>query len=720
MSKHVSLVLGFFLAAGFTAVFRTFFSSTFYPVFNIALIFFILSFETLLCFIFSKKIEGSPLGKKIPTPDSLIIKISLYLPILIVLIMLSRPVFGLAFNDTLPWYAGYLYPAFLLFPLAAAAAFILKYISESGKNINLIFFPAGLFLFFVFDTLFLKTYFPISIVFLCSFSGFTVLFFLQDSKKSSRSFFFAAAALIFLTTVFTGGKVIHGFIRSIDRNSRQYSGGETTAYGETVLHGGGEETFQVSLNHMGLIENTYYEDITKNIHLAMLQFPWASRVLLIGQCPLTVKEILRYPDINSVYWASPVPQMCAYFDNNILDMERVRILCTTDGRSFIDNFGPENFFDIIIVTLPDPVNIFLNRYYTSEFFTKLQRASVRHSLVSVNLEAGDEMLSHSKQMLAASAYRSLKSRFPNTTHMYSRRSLILASQARGFSASPLPLVEYMEVVEDMPVNITLPLLIYKLSTSEKVSAQIDISGAPINSDLKPASLKYSFNELIYSIGIWRGFLVRMTDRLKPVWVYLFFIFAVLLSVLLLKRKNDRFKALAAVAATLFIYTLFIWNISVMIHSFSGKLYSYISAVALAASGGIFLSFKIIHASKTYDPYSMVSKFLVLSSLFFILVTVFFEFTITPPSSTLLFMIILAGSFLLMSVFYPASVSVLRAQGSGRSEAFRRIAVACFAGTSIAAAGGIFILPVMGLVEIFPLNTILLLGVVFLLNTQPSD
>ncbi len=719
MSKKVSLLSGFFIAAGFTALFRTFFLSSFHPVFDMAVIFMIFLFETLLCFVLSIKLGDSSLKKKIPAPDYLIINLSLYIPLLVILIMLSRPVFGVGFNDPLPWYAAYLYPAFLLFPLAAAAAFILKYIFESAKTLNFLFLSAGLSLFFICDILFLKVFFPASIAFICSFSGFSVLFFLHDTGNIRRSFMFAAAALIFAAAAFTGGSLLNGLVRSIDRDSRHYLGGEITAYGETSLHGDNGKISQVSLNHAALIEHPKHEDIAKQIHLTMLQFPWASRVLLIGQSPLIVKEILRYPDINSVYWASPVPQMCSYFNDHILDMSRVRILCTTDGRDFIDNFGPADFFDIIIILLPDPVNIFFNRYYTSEFFSRIQRAAGRHSVIAITLEAGDEMISQNKQMLSASAYRSLKSFFPNTLHMHSRRSLILASQSRGFSASPLPLVEYMEIVEDMPANITLPLLSYKLSTSEKVRRQIDTPYSSANSDLKPASLKYSFNELIFSIGIWRGFLVRMTDNLRPLWVYIFSVLAVLGSIVLLKKKKDKFKALSAVSAVIAVYTLFLWNISVIIHSFSGKLYSGISVAALAAAAGIFLSFRVVNFTKNCDPYSMVSKFLVISSLFFILVTAYFEFTISPPSYAALFIIAFTGSFLLVSAIYPATISAEREFEHGKPEAARTIVTACFAGAGVSAAGGIFILPVMGLIEIFPLNTILLLGLVFLLNTQKS-
>lgn len=224
-------------------------------------------------------------------------------------------------------------------------------------------------------------------------------------------------------------------------------------------------------------------------------------------------------------------------------------------------------------------------------------------------------------------------------------------------------------------------------------------------------MKYSFNEMVYSLGLWRGFLVHMTDRVKPLWVYGAFFLLICTAVFLLKKKDDRFKIIAATSATSFIFTFFLWNMASLLHSSSGRLYSLITVIILSASIGSFFALKYQKAKTSTEVYSRISTFLVITALFFIFTAVYFEFSLSPPAVASSSIITFIGSFFLTAAIYSGVLSFQSETG--------QILFYSFLGSAGAFPAAVFILPVMGLVEVFPLNIIFLLGLVFLLNTQQS-
>lgn len=108
--------------------------------------------------------------------------------------------------------------------------------------------------------------------------------------------------------------------------------------------------------------------IEETVHYAMVQRPYARRVLLIsGGISGTAKEILKYP-VQQVAYAELDPliiQAGREFLPERLADRRIRIVLA-DARRFVRHTRER--FDVIIMDLPQPSTLQLNRFYTSEFF----------------------------------------------------------------------------------------------------------------------------------------------------------------------------------------------------------------------------------------------------------------------------------------------------------------------------------------------------------------
>ncbi|ANX11737.1 hypothetical protein ABE41_006925 [Fictibacillus arsenicus] len=129
------------------------------------------------------------------------------------------------------------------------------------------------------------------------------------------------------------------------------------------------------LQFSSLDERFYHEAL---VHPAMsLAFSRKNILVLGGGDGLALREILKYPDVNTVdlvdidseviHAASSVPELCELNEYSFHD-PRVRTLIR-DAQHFIRSNTRQ--YNVIIVDFPDPANITLSKLYTTEVFTRL-------------------------------------------------------------------------------------------------------------------------------------------------------------------------------------------------------------------------------------------------------------------------------------------------------------------------------------------------------------
>ena len=174
------------------------------------------------------------------------------------------------------------------------------------------------------------------------------------------------------------------------------------------------------------------QHVEETVHYAMAQRPDARKVLLVsGGISGTAREILKY-DVIGVDYVELDPLILElgrkYLPENLAD-SRIRIL-NTDGRLFIKQTGEK--YDVVIVDVPDPATLQLNRFYTVEFLAEVKRVLSPDGVLGFSLGHYENYVSPELARLLASARRSLSPSFQNVLVIPGGRVFFLASDGPLF------------------------------------------------------------------------------------------------------------------------------------------------------------------------------------------------------------------------------------------------------------------------------------------------
>lgn len=133
-------------------------------------------------------------------------------------------------------------------------------------------------------------------------------------------------------------------------------------------------------------EYRYHEAL---VHPGLAAMPWARRVLVLGGGDgLAVREILKYPHIDSVTLVDLDPAMTRLFatapllielNQNALKSPKVSVV-NEDALTWLER--EKGYYDFVVVDFPDPSNFSLGKLYTSAFYRLLEkRLSARGRMV---------------------------------------------------------------------------------------------------------------------------------------------------------------------------------------------------------------------------------------------------------------------------------------------------------------------------------------------------
>lgn len=124
-------------------------------------------------------------------------------------------------------------------------------------------------------------------------------------------------------------------------------------------------------------EDKYHEPL---VHPIMQLAKQKSDILILGGGDgCAVRELLKYPEVRHITMIDLDSVMTnlgqkhpilTRLNKNAMNDPRVEII-NTDGFNYLEK--ATNFYDIIIVDLPDPRSVELNRLYTEEFYTLCHR-----------------------------------------------------------------------------------------------------------------------------------------------------------------------------------------------------------------------------------------------------------------------------------------------------------------------------------------------------------
>ncbi|MCK5283550.1 MAG: fused MFS/spermidine synthase [Nanoarchaeota archaeon] len=164
------------------------------------------------------------------------------------------------------------------------------------------------------------------------------------------------------------------------------------------------------------------------VHYAMVQHENPRNVLLIsGGAAGTINEILKY-DVEEVDYVELDPLIVEISDRYIGEVsdDRVNII-NMDARLFVKK--AEKKYDVVLIDLPDPGTIQINRFYTIEFFYGLRKILDEKGVISLSLISTSNYINEEARQLNSVLYNTLKDVFSNVIVFPGGRNFFIASDS---------------------------------------------------------------------------------------------------------------------------------------------------------------------------------------------------------------------------------------------------------------------------------------------------
>jgi len=283
------------------------------------------------------------------------------------------------------------------------------------------------------------------------------------------------------------------------------------------------EQFSLFDNSMSVFSYPDLSSAEESVHFAMLQFPAAREVLLIGGGVAgCVKQALKYPSVHIDYVEldpdvirisrSHLPAR----EMKVLDDDRVRVHYQ-DGRFYLSR--TEKKYDVIILNLPEPYSAQLNRFYTLEFFRIVRSRLESRGIFSFRIPSAENYISPALQNFLSSLFFTLKEIFPAVALIPGDTNIFLASE-NALSLGWREMAERIEELHLANTYVVPSILSSRLSPlrMDRLKQAVLSGQRKINRDLVPIS--YFFNSVLWSTrfgGLESRLFTRMA-KVKKFWL----------------------------------------------------------------------------------------------------------------------------------------------------------------------------------------------------------
>ena len=166
----------------------------------------------------------------------------------------------------------------------------------------------------------------------------------------------------------------------------------------------------------------------ENVHYAMVQHASPRNILLVsGGLSGAINEILKYRPL-AVDYVELNPALLKLNVRSLESLEKRGVfLHAGDARQFVKNSS--RVYDVVLVLLPPPSSLQLNRFYTSEFLTELKGRLSPDGIVSYSLPTTSDYVSRAGEGLNSILYNTLAASFRNILLVPGNRTFFIASDA---------------------------------------------------------------------------------------------------------------------------------------------------------------------------------------------------------------------------------------------------------------------------------------------------
>lgn len=429
----------------------------------------------------------------------------------------------------------------------------------------------------------------------------------------------------------------------------------SSPYGQTVI---AQRQGQVSVFYQGSSWLEHPPAIAlgdeETVALGFLASGSGGDVLCLGGWGLL--PVLLSQPINTVTLAEPDPwlitgirrQGLGSWDSLLAD-SRLRLVAT-DGRSFMER--DEKQYGLIILSLPYPLSLEWNRYYTREFFGTVRKRLKPDGALVVRLPGGETWLDYDKINLAAVVQRTMVNVF-RKIRLVSGQSLYLLGFGEGKASSDLyPTADRYQAL-GLRLSFFSPAQLEHLLDVERndlLKRKIDEIGAGSNRDLCPRAL-------VPGLGLWQAMISKIWGRAyRSAITWSPALWLLLLLLWFWPRGRPTGTALATGGSAMGMQMLCLWGLQIE----RGTLYHWLGlGNALFMAGTALGSFLFLGQSRRL-------KILVLESTWLIWILGFLILTLAGRLPAWACLLGSAISGLLLGLEYPALVAGY-AEERGRSQ-----------------------------------------------------
>ena len=526
-NKFYFLYLGLFSAIIQLVIIREFINLFYGNEFFVALSFFLWLLATGL---------GSLLYKRFKRYISFGPEIYFYIGIyFLVLIFLNRFLVGFIKNpgEGVDILVAFGLMAVELFPLCFIIGYIFpffveKYIMDGALSYryeNIGFLIGGV----VFYLFLIKTDFVIST---------SILFFLASILIfDERKFLFIIGLFLSLILVIFNKHIDKVTLKNIFKNEDIVLNKYTPKGKLTITKRNDQFNFYYNNLIVSSDEETFRNEI--KIHLPFLFASKKEKILFIGS-PFSgiLNEIYKYNPKKVIYLDIDeyiLDDLVRYLKDEVLKYRVEKSFLKKDLYEFV--LSSDERFDVIVLELPYPSSLGINRFYSKEFFEGLKRVLDETGIVSIYLNYSQGYVCRETRKANISMYKTLKSVFENVVFFPEEENIFVSFDGKIDSIN-LYLNKFNEL------RIKLRALSYEYLKYRFENDRIDEllmfikndTDASINSFMKPEIYVYNIINQIRVFYPWISdfYLFVMENR----YIFLFFIFICFLSILYFVRKNN--------------------------------------------------------------------------------------------------------------------------------------------------------------------------------------
>lgn len=254
---------------------------------------------------------------------------------------------------------------------------------------------------------------------------------------------------------------------------------------------------------MFTIPDLFYAE--ESVHLALLEHPAPRKILLIGGgMGGSIQQVLQYPQVELVDYVELDPTVIQMSQTILSPQEKEKLndprirFHHMDGRFFVKSDNHK--YDVVIVNLPDPYSILINRFYTIEFYTETKKILNDKGILAFSVTSSENVISDDLSQFLSCLYNTLRRTFEeiilipgNTCHF------IACVQKDVLTENPDTLIERLKSRNLQTQFVREYYLPYRMSKERMayLRSRIQISNKiQINEDFKP--IAYYFDMILWS------------------------------------------------------------------------------------------------------------------------------------------------------------------------------------------------------------------------------